>query len=72
MRLILVDANLLIYAVNADPPQHEAAQLWFRIRSPLRASNAPDPPVDSLHPLRLAPPRPPSARAIRQGDTYST
>ena len=27
--MILVDANLLIYAVNRDAPQHLAAQEWF-------------------------------------------
>lgn len=27
--MILVDANLLIYAVNRDAPQHIAAQKWF-------------------------------------------
>ena len=27
--MILVDANLLIYAVNRDAPQHKAARRWF-------------------------------------------
>ena len=27
--MILVDANLLIYAVNRDAPQHKAARMWF-------------------------------------------
>ena len=27
--MILVDANLLIYAVNQDAPRHEAARTWF-------------------------------------------
>ena len=27
--MILVDANLLIYAVNQDAPRHEAARKWF-------------------------------------------
>lgn len=27
--MILVDANLLIYAVNRDAPQHRAARDWF-------------------------------------------
>jgi toxin-antitoxin system PIN domain toxin len=30
--LILVDANLLIYAVNAAVPQHAAAQAWLDAR----------------------------------------
>jgi toxin-antitoxin system PIN domain toxin len=27
--VIIVDANLLIYAVNRDAPQHEAAKAWL-------------------------------------------
>lgn len=27
--MILIDANLLIYAVNRDAPQHKAARHWF-------------------------------------------
>ena len=27
--MILVDANLLLYAVNRDLPQHEAAREWW-------------------------------------------
>lgn len=27
--MILVDANLLIYAVNSDSPHHEAARRWL-------------------------------------------
>lgn len=27
--MILIDANLLIYAVNSDAPQHAAARDWF-------------------------------------------
>lgn len=27
--MILIDANLLIYVVNKDAPEHEAAQRWF-------------------------------------------
>lgn len=27
--MILVDANLLIYAVNQDAPQHKTARAWF-------------------------------------------
>ena len=27
--MILLDANLLIYAVNGDAPHHEAARSWF-------------------------------------------
>lgn len=27
--MILIDANLLIYAVNSDSPQHEAARAWL-------------------------------------------
>ncbi len=27
--MMLVDANLLIYAVNRDLPQHGAARLWL-------------------------------------------
>lgn len=27
--MILIDANLLIYAVNKDAPQHKAAREWF-------------------------------------------
>jgi uncharacterized protein len=36
--LILVDANLLIYAVNAAAPQHIAARSWLdgRMNSPVR------------------------------------
>jgi uncharacterized protein len=36
--LILVDANLLIYAVNASAPQHNAARLWLdeRLNGPAR------------------------------------
>jgi toxin-antitoxin system PIN domain toxin len=30
--VILVDANLLIYAVNAGAPQHAAARLWLDAR----------------------------------------
>jgi predicted nucleic acid-binding protein len=30
--LILVDANLLIYAVNAAAPQHVAARSWLDAR----------------------------------------
>lgn len=30
--MILVDANLLIYAVNGDLPQHERARLWWENR----------------------------------------
>lgn len=35
--MILVDANLLIYAVNADAPLHRRAKLWFE-----SAMNGPD------------------------------
>lgn len=36
--MILVDANLLIYAVNASAPQHAAARLWLdeRLSGPVR------------------------------------
>ncbi len=27
--MILVDANLLIYAINQDLPQHKAARAWW-------------------------------------------
>lgn len=27
--MILVDANLLIYAVNADLPDHSQSKIWF-------------------------------------------
>jgi toxin-antitoxin system PIN domain toxin len=29
--VILVDANLLIYAVNRDLPQHDAARTWWEV-----------------------------------------
>ena len=29
--MILVDANLLIYAVNRDLPQHDAARTWWEV-----------------------------------------